>query len=287
VKAPFKKINVQFNELVNVCVLSDVHLGAKYCNKSALRKAIERAKTQNSRVIILGDFFDLILPKDIKRYDPSQIDPEIVNDPQPVNTIVDMACEYLSEIKENIDVMITGNHEWEVQKRHGVNPIMMLLDSLYGRDREDGAPAYHFGYDGFFRYILEEPNGMSGAWDIYTRHGSTGAAPMTEGMLEIKRTMMAYHADIYLAGHNHCTNSFTNRVVGVSQSGYMFTKQVYALRCGTFLDSEIEHGAKGISYPKKGGFAFPVIGAAQFQLGISRNKGKLEKTTNISMGGTI
>ncbi len=55
-------------------LMSDMHIGSVHCDKEKINYELEDARKNHSRIFIIGDLFDMILPRDNKRFVPSMYD---------------------------------------------------------------------------------------------------------------------------------------------------------------------------------------------------------------------
>lgn len=167
-----------------------------------------------ARILVNGDVFDAILPKDMKRYDPRVLHPRLHNRANVLNEAVQMAYELLSPYAQNIDLIGLGNHETAVERHHAFDPVSALIDRLNGLD---GAKIVHGDYCGW--YVRQFRTGSRGTYTLklYYHHGMGGAAPVTKGLIDMNR-MLTYveGADVIWIGHKHNRLAVDNVVMGIT-----------------------------------------------------------------------
>src|SRR6516162_7339813 len=109
--------------------MSDLHLGSMNSDHDAIVDDLDRAKEIGARVLINGDVFDAIGPKD-RRFDLTVLHPLVQRKKDLAKAIVDMAFDVLYPYREIIDVMGIGNHE-ESWITYGYNdPVRRLIEEL-------------------------------------------------------------------------------------------------------------------------------------------------------------
>lgn len=88
---------------------SDIHTGTLNCHYDGIDKLVSRVSALDARVSLKGDLFDAILPND-KRFSVDAIDPRFKT---PMDSVAFLA-EKLRPIKDNIEVVLMGNHEYKL-----------------------------------------------------------------------------------------------------------------------------------------------------------------------------
>ena len=115
------RILYKYGDTFTIKPILDPHLGAKASDVPALKKYLA-GSNKKTYFIGIGDLFDSIIWTD-PRYTKS-------NDATAENEILDeqinMGAELLWPYREKIIGLGMGNHEWNVVKRHGTNPTMMI-----------------------------------------------------------------------------------------------------------------------------------------------------------------
>lgn len=219
-------------------LMSDLHLGSSSCDEDAVKRDLDWAVRENAKVFLLGDVLDMILPKDMKRYQPSAVAKELRGEDNLVGATVNYAYNFLEPYKDSIVMISEGNHEGSIIQYHGFDPISALVHRLGGDVRHGGIGGYIV-----CRYTCPK-NSIRMA--IRYHHGAGGSAPRTLGVMGLA-DMGAYSpdADIVWQGHKHnkfingtaiveklCPNTFAlsyHKQMQLMTGGYLQPNQGYAL----------------------------------------------------------
>jgi hypothetical protein len=181
--------------------ISDTHIGGSVTDHDAILADLEDARSHGDRVNVNGDIFDVILPKDHKRYKPDALAPRLQGRANVLNAALDYACEIFGPHAKIIDMMGCGNHEASVEKFHGLDVLSLLIHRL---NTEYGGEISYGGYSGFLDYRFRATSGGVGnRVVIYYHHGGGGAAPVTKGMIDFNRKAAWVDSDVVWLGHKH------------------------------------------------------------------------------------
>jgi hypothetical protein len=199
--------------------MSDLHIGAADCRRDLIDEELREAKERNARVLIAGDVFDAITPKD-PRFSMDVLAPELraaaTSSGAVLNRAVDMAFDWLAPYAGIIHMIGSGNHETSVGKWASTDIIHLLIERLQAAAPE-GHTIHHGGYTGAIVQRFSEPKcgggktfGKSRTWNIYYHHGAGGASPVTKGMIDFNRiASYTEGCDVLWIGHKH--NKFVDR----------------------------------------------------------------------------
>lgn len=189
------------NNKLGVMLMSDLHLGASDTDESRIKRELEFAKANDCVVLINGDWAELIVSGDRKRYTPNVPTEDIACSSAQVDKYIDKAAAFLKPYADNIYLIGSGNHETAIQKYHGIDPTRHLIDRL-------GGDIVHGGYTGgvvisFQRAGAEKPSGCQ-KFQIWYHHGFGGSAPVTKGIIDYSRIASYVEgADLVWMGHAH------------------------------------------------------------------------------------
>lgn len=251
--------NIKFEENLDclsglerkIMLMSDLHLGSSSCDEDAVKADLDWAKRENAQIYLLGDIVDMILPKDMKRYQPSAVVKGLRSEDDLVGGTVRYAAEFLDPYKDLIRMISEGNHEGSVLQYHGFDPISALIGTL-------DCGIVHGGVGGYIqnRYACEGSNNVVNLRIRY-HHGAGGSAPRTLGVMSLA-DMGAYSpdADIVWQGHKH--NKFANgtTVIEKLKSGtheITYEKQVQLMTGGYLQPNDGYALKKGLRPQNKGG----------------------------------
>lgn len=221
------------NKTVRLVPTSCQHFGSKRFHKRRFRQfLIEQMAIPQTYLILMGDIFDAIIPADGKRFDPTDVDPGYLADP---NNIMGQALndveKELSPYKDKIIGILMGNHEYEYNRRYSLNLTEMICNRLGVRN---------LGMS-FLMWLQLQRNGDSGrgrSIKIYGHHGYGGNARTSGGSItKYERAFMDYNADILLFGHDHKTWKYQRPRLDINSRGNIVDNPLTIVCCGTFKRS--------------------------------------------------
>lgn len=266
-------------EPIEIAVYGCVHLESENCDLKAFKTALKEDAKKKRYLLFMGDFFDLILPNDAKRFRPTAmkwllVDPvtgqnrarQDVKDAI-VDMIVDDAYRILKPHAEagRIIGFLDGNHERSYVKRGYTNPTARLIESLNQHTPKDGKIT-HLGLQAFIRLILRQrgkkdiKNATGRACTLFTHHGF-GAGSRTRGSSITKywRHMADYDCHVGVYAHDHRSQSDAS--IQFSMIGHpprTKAKKRLLIICGTFLKTIA--GGVDPSYGEERGYSPSHIG---------------------------
>lgn len=191
---------IRKGKVYQYAVFSDLHIGSKEFDGESLKRDLEKCKDNDAKVIINGDTMDLILMQDLKRASASRIKPEEGQ----INQFIEEACEALIPYVAQLCIIAQGNHETAMIKHHGVDVLAWLIERL-NREKKNGR-IQEGHYQNFVRINFLDPKRgykLGAKYTIYMSHGIGGSAPVSKGMIDFNRIVVANEADLYLMGHKH------------------------------------------------------------------------------------
>lgn len=202
---------------------SDFHLGSACSDHDMIVRQLQRAKDNGARVLINGDVFDAIGPKD-RRFDLSTLHPSVAREKDLARAIVNMALEILMPYRKIIDIIGIGNHE-ETWINYGYNdPVRRVLEEL-GRE---GSKAKHGSFWGYIKtsFVIEGYRKRPKHKLLYL-HGTGGDSPVTKGTIDFNRKGRNWVYDCLTFGHKHNLVCAADQIADVSDRGkYTERKQL-------------------------------------------------------------
>lgn len=198
----FRDVDASFEQWL--LITSDRHWDNPKSNQGLQYKHLELARKRNARVIDLGDFFCLMQGKYDPRSSKNDIRPEHANG-EYLDSVVDTAVKSFAPYADLFDLILMGNHESSIYKRHETNITRRFVDRL---NAETGSEIHAGGMRSWLRYsfYLKGQRTTFPACNFYLHHGYGGGGIVTKGTLNATR-MMAYapSADVIAFGHIHET----------------------------------------------------------------------------------
>lgn len=237
------------SDRVEIFPLWDMHIGKSNCNETALRKwiseVIKRDKMphRHVRVLLGGDVLNAVSPKDLKRFDFSDIaewllegDKEQIKDNLSNTTIkeVGRATKILTPVKHLILGAIEGNHEKTIRKRTNTDIQKMFCDKLEIPNLSDEV---------LIRFKFIRGGYATSSIIINARHGygagrSIGAEPTKLDNMRDEWEI----ADVCISGHTHTFCIVSPKPVAWIPSrgklpAELLWKHRFALNPGCWLES--------------------------------------------------
>ena len=223
-------------------LMSDLHLGSAFADVKRLKADLEMARRANARILINGDVFDAINPKD-KRFAPSCIARPLRGLDDLGGGMVDLAVDLLSPYADLIDIIGIGNHEEAWVRRSAEDLVKRLIDRLNATLDKQGSEnrIAHGGIMGFVRttFAFKRAAGHSPAVNhtLLYQHGSGGDAPVTKGAIDAFRKQVQYEYDCLTFGHKHSSTYGRDAIMSVSSRGHLVSRDRIYIQTASYLNN--------------------------------------------------
>jgi UDP-2,3-diacylglucosamine pyrophosphatase LpxH len=179
-------------EKLDIIPVSCLHIGSNFFNEQQLRGYIKWiAEKENRRAWLLGDIFDAILdgsPGNMHEASCTLKDAKL------------LAEDILKPIKEQIDIVIPGNHDNRIFNKT-TDEIIFDLCKFLGIENK-----YHFGdYTGVVRFGKQSSNhNKQVVYSFYVSHGTGGAVTQSGKMNRLLGLAeVVKNCDLYIMAHIH------------------------------------------------------------------------------------
>ena len=229
-----------YGEPIHISPFSDLHSESPYCDLALLKRTLnERRALKNSIFIGVGDFFNSILPGDLKRYKPSENHRCIAGRDDMVDEIVSSQQKLLGGYPWVL--MAQGNHEHSTLKNQHTDLIHRLCEGMELPDwvtNKGGSNIPHGAYTGFLRLRIWDGEKKAVAprcsIDIAYHHGAWGG--QGKGVIGMARWAGSMTgARIFLVGHNHQTFVDPSVVTRLTSAGVLEEQSRHTVLCGSYL----------------------------------------------------
>lgn len=178
----------------------DRHHDNVFCNRELEKKHLDQAKERNAFIIDVGDIFCAMQGKYDPRASREVLRPEDKVDKY-LDSIIGHAAEDYAPYAANWLLIGEGNHDRNIEKRHGTNLVDRLVHELR---KEHGSNVVHGGYSGWIRFMFTMNKTRRQSINIKYHHGSGGGGPVTKGVISTARqSSYLGNADIVINGHTH------------------------------------------------------------------------------------
>jgi len=288
VKLPHWEYEVM-GERKNVLFMSDLHIGEAGCRKDLIVDDLNWARQNDAVVLMAGDIFGLILPKDHKRYNPSRIDPDIVHRDDQIRAHLRMGMDILSPYAKHLYMIGCGNHETKVLKYHSIDIIAQLVEELRVHH---GSPVKHGAYSGavILPFWRKEDHSNGGGFRVWYHHGRGADAPVTKGLIDFHRiSTYVEGADVLWMGHKHHRYVVSTKVESVPiQGSSMLKRDVWHIMTGAYTESDKdeqldEHGSYQSDFVIEKGYAPQGLGGVRMTLEMKRG----HKDTRVKVRSSV
>lgn len=193
---------------IQLVPFGDIHYGDRSCNWDKAERMINWIKdNSNTRVILMGDL--------INAATKTSVGAALFDETKHGQEQLDFIVDALRPIRKKIYGALVGNHSQRVIDSTGYDPIKFLCNELNTN---------HYGYG---QFIKIKGNGVD--YKIYATHGSSSSTlPYTKikGCLNLA---MHKDADIYLMGHVHDLQLYTQEIERIQYNQIIKDKKYFVL----------------------------------------------------------
>lgn len=251
-------VSLKGGESQSIYLLSDIHYDSRKCDRSLFLKHLKRAKDEGAVVFILGDLYDLMQMKFDPRGDYGSLRPELKATAY-IDTVIQDCVKDLMPYKDIIALISQGNHETNIIRRHGIDPIQRTVALL----NNEGGNVVTADYAGWVVFKCDQ-NGKGNRKSIlmHYHHGYGGNAKRSKGVLNVDIDMKDFpQAQIIARGHTHqkwyvpVTRDVLTHSFNHSQ------ETVHVVQTGSYKKKDRSMGwevEKGFSTPRLGGWKFDI-----------------------------
>ena len=239
-------------------IVSDVHYDSLHCDRESLKKHFDQIKEKNGKILIIGDWFDVMGCYKDPRSKAAQIDPKYIQRGRSyLDLVVEDSYEFLKPYKENIALITYGNHETAILKHRDTDPLERLLFLL----NQNGGTVHKGAYAGWIICSIKRSSSIntSTSFNIAYHHGKGGGAQRSKGILYSQLDAMEYpDAHLIVSGHDHNKIYDPSNVrKRINVNGRVYTDSVHWLKTGSYAKSPDDFGfvvEKGFMGKRMGGW---------------------------------
>lgn len=226
-------------------LMSDLHLGSPNADHDRITADLAAAQEVGARVLINGDVFDSIGPKD-KRYEANCLHPRLRGRKDLEAAVVELAEEILAPYAGSIDVIGIGNHEEAWIKYGYSDPVARLIDRL---NQGYNSQIKHGSFWGYVNTTFEVLDRVARHKLLYY-HGTGGDSPVTKGTIDFHRVGRNRRYDCLTFGHKHNISIVGEHILDVTPGGRIHERLQLNLQTGSYYRnySQIEGDPLDYSY---------------------------------------
>jgi hypothetical protein len=220
-RTPSYSIPYKFGDTIYIKPFFDIHKGSTACDFKAFKNDLSKTD-KNTYYLFGGDTFDSIVVTDprYRKSGDASLSEAIIDEN------IDEMVDVLSPYSDRIIGMMHGNHEDQIVKRNGTDPIGRLCRRIGCID---------MGYSGLLRLRFSE-KGARGRTVIIRYHHGWGGGSRTQGadLTKYSKDTTHWQADLFLYGHVH--RKQTDKIPRMGLSGdKLISKPKLVCICGTYL----------------------------------------------------
>lgn len=187
-------IQIAAGESFGLSLLSDLHVGSADTDHDAIRREVATIVERGDRVALGGDLIDAVLPKDVKRFDPHTVVPELRGRDDLLDAQIDLAIDILRPLRGRFIAIGEGNHETAVVRHHATDPTRRICDAL---------DAPFAGYQSYIALAFQRST-MRRRFTIAYWHGAGGGSARSSCVAALEKLQRVMgDADLYWTGHRH------------------------------------------------------------------------------------
>lgn len=251
----------------DILFLGDLHWDHPKCDRRALQGLLDEALERDALIVLLGDTFCAMQVAGDRRGHKSAVRPEHQRDDY-LTALVETAVEWFQPYKDNIWLVLHGNHETAVMKHHEVDLVRHFVRGLDPSSESIATPGYSsYALLRFRRHRQRE------TVPLWLAHGHGGGGPVTKGVIQAHRRAVTYpDARVVVSGHIHSSYFVAHEQHRVRQNGrvYQVAQEHYVV--GTFKN-EFGMGSSGWHVERGGGPTLPSGWWSRWQLSSGNHAG--------------
>lgn len=224
-------------------IISDIHYDSLQCDRDSLKKHLDQIQEKNGKILIIGDWFDVMGCHKDPRSKAADIDPRYIQRGRSyLDLVVEDSYEFLKPYTENLELITYGNHETSILKYRDTDPLERLIFLL-----NQGKHTVHKGaYAGWILCQLSRKGSPKAktAFNISYHHGKGGNAKRSKGILYSQLDAMEFpDAHLIVSGHDHNKiydpSNVRKRIRG---DGKTYKDTVHWLKTGSYAKSPDDFG---------------------------------------------
>jgi len=251
-------------ETFKIYFIADQHIGSKGCDEHKIKRDIDRVASEpNSYWIQGGDAIDGIVPSDLKRFDPTTIDPKFLTD---LDNICHKQIEHFMSLYEPIKDKCLGvhrgNHEEHSRKYYHYDVLGKVCIDWAVPELKDTAMLR-------LKFVRSSPGltakPSSNVITIFSAHGNVAGRRSGGKVNRLEALMGQFDADIYFLAHGHKKITHSASMLTVPKGGELklLTKKKVGAMTGSYLRSYQEGST---CYAEKGMYAPSDLGCVAVRI---------------------
>jgi len=243
------RIPYTYGGSIKIKPIFDVHAGNVACDIKEFKKYLAEGNDDDTWFIGGGDLMDSIITSDLKRYQKSS---DATKGDEVIDEQVETMRDLLLPYKDKIIGLGIGNHEENITKRCGTNPMKRLCSEL---------GVMYLGYSFLLALGIYDSGNSNRSIRIVVRgHHGWGGGSRTRGgeITKYEKDMGKWDADIFIYGHGHKKQADRMPRLGL-QGEHLIAKPQLLVLCGTYLKTYLK--SSDSTYSERAGYPPVEIGS--------------------------
>lgn len=234
--------NCNWDEVIKVTPIGDIHLGSIACNEKLLQKVISKIERESNHYwLCMGDVGNYI-----NMNDPRFSAEELARWVRP-RDLVDLTSaetnrflDYIKPIAHKCLAVLKGNHE-ETASRHTERDIHLeTVNGIKRLGKMEPERKLSLGYYGWLQLVFrrqgkrERSDGTS-IFNLNMHHGFGGGKTAGSKANNMQKWLWQHNADLVIFGHTHSTSWQPEAVEEITSGGVVRHRLRQGCYSGTFL----------------------------------------------------
>ncbi len=263
--------------------IGDCHLGVAHCDEDLLRDKVAEIKSQKNALWLgMGDYADLIVPTDFRRWDGKILAPWMKDHEDNIGvTQLEKVDEILSPIWNKCIGLIEGGHDDNIRKYNHYDFMTELLKKANKKKEPPWDRVLYAGVSCLIRLNFKrQSSGETHDYIIHARHGEGSARTSGARALAVLRLSQVFiNANITLMGHLHGQESPDIPERLILKDGKIKSFETIATMTGAWLRAYMQ----GVPpcYLERWGSPPSTLGCPCIIIEPDKNRMTLEKTRQI------
>lgn len=284
-------IEYNYKDKFTLYPLGDIHKGVIHCDEDLLEKTINEIKRDKFALWLgMGDYGDLVVPRDFKRWDGRILAPWMTGHEDHIGaTQLDSMAEQFSPIWNKCVGLIEGGHDDDIRKYNNYNFMYELMKRANGVKEPPFIPPQervwekvpYGGTQALINLSFHRRNSNEvHDYIIHARHGEGHARTSGARALAVLRLSGTFiNAQIVLMGHLHGQESPDIPERLILKGGHIKSFETIACMTGAWLKAYMENVPA--SYVERWGVSPSTLGCPKIIIEPSKDKMTLlkERTT--------
>ena len=180
-------------EVIRLAPIGDLHIGLPEFRRDILEEFLVYCKQNNVYLLLMGDLVDMAIKDSVGDVYEAELSPQ-----EAIDTLV----EILNPYSDRILGILSGNHEWRIEKTVGLNIPKTLCSILNLR------PIYSDGAIYLYLQLGKNSHSRLIGYKVYALHGWGGSRTIGAKSNNLEKAGYITDANCVIMAHTHNQISF-------------------------------------------------------------------------------